>query len=41
MKNPKKRYKLSELLEGKEIVSELTAELAWAMEGDAVGHEIS
>ncbi len=37
----KKRYKLSELLEGNDIVSGLNAELAWAMEGDPVGHEIS
>ena len=37
----KKRYKLSELLEGQEVISELNAEVAWAMEGAPVGHEIS
>ncbi|WP_105381832.1 type II toxin-antitoxin system antitoxin MazE [Neorhizobium alkalisoli] len=37
----KKRYKLSELLQGQEIISGLNAELAWAMEGDPVGHEVS
>jgi antitoxin ChpS len=37
----KKRYKLSELLQGQEVISGLNAELAWAMEGDPVGHEIS
>lgn len=36
----KKRYKLSELLEGKEVMSGLNADLAWAMEGDPVGHEV-
>jgi antitoxin ChpS len=41
LRSAKRRYKLSELLEGKEIVSGLNAELAWAMEGDPVGHEIS
>lgn len=41
VKNTRKRYKLSELLEGKDIVSGLNAELAWATEGDPVGHEIS
>jgi antitoxin ChpS len=41
LKGAKKRYRLSELLEGKEAVSGLNAELAWAMEGDPVGHEIS
>lgn len=37
----RKRYKLSELLEGKEAVAALNADVAWAMDGDAVGHEIS
>ncbi len=36
----KKRYKLSELLEGKEAVAALNADVAWAMDGDPVGHEI-
>jgi antitoxin ChpS len=36
-----RRYKLSELLEGGEVVSGLNADMAWAMEGDPVGHEIS
>ena len=36
-----RRYKLSELLEGGEVVSSLNADMAWAMEGDPVGHEIS
>jgi len=37
----KTRYKLSELLEGGEVVSSMNADMAWAMEGDPVGHEIS
>ncbi|AYD00128.1 AbrB/MazE/SpoVT family DNA-binding domain-containing protein [Neorhizobium sp. NCHU2750] len=37
----KKRYKLSELLEGQDLMSGLNADLAWATEGDPVGHEIS
>ena len=41
VKNARKRYKLSELLEGREIVSSLNADLAWAMDGEPVGHEIS
>ncbi|RWX76077.1 PbsX family transcriptional regulator [Neorhizobium lilium] len=36
----RKRYKLSELLEGQEHVSRMNADMAWAMEGDPVGHEI-
>lgn len=41
VKNVKKRYKISELLEGSELVSGLNADLAWAMDGEPVGHEIS
>ncbi len=41
LRTAKRRYKLSELLEGKEAVSTLNTDLAWAMEGDPVGHEIS
>jgi antitoxin ChpS len=41
VRNARKRYKLSELLEGKDAMSRLNADLAWAMEGDPVGHEIS
>jgi antitoxin ChpS len=41
LRSVKKRYKLSELLEGKDIVAGLNADLAWAMEGDPTGHEIS
>ncbi len=37
----KKRYSLSELLEGQEIMAGLNAQVAGAREGDAVGHEIS
>lgn len=37
----RKRYKMSELLVGQEIVADLNADLAWAMEGEAVGHEIA
>jgi antitoxin ChpS len=41
VRNARKRYKLSELLEGKDAMSRLNADLAWSMEGDPVGHEIS
>lgn len=41
IRKPTRRYKLSELLEGGEVVSSLNADMAWAMEGDPVGHEIS
>ncbi len=36
----RKRYKLSELLEGQEHMAGLNADTAWALEGDPVGHEI-
>ena len=41
IRKTQRRYKLSELLEGGEVVSSLNADMAWAMEGDPVGHEIS
>lgn len=37
----KKRYKLSELLEGKDDLAALNADVAWGLDGDPVGHEIS
>ncbi|WJH39315.1 AbrB/MazE/SpoVT family DNA-binding domain-containing protein [Aliirhizobium terrae] len=41
LRSAKRRYKLSELLEGKDAMSRLNADVAWATEGDPVGHEIS
>ncbi len=41
VKNLKRRYRLSELLEGAEAVAELNAETEWAREGDPVGRELS
>jgi antitoxin ChpS len=41
IRKSKRPYKLSELLEGGEVVSSMNADMAWAMEGDPVGHEIS
>jgi len=37
----RKRYALSELLEGSEAIAALNAETAWAREGDPVGREQS
>ena len=37
----RKRYALSELLEGSEAMAELNAETAWAREGDPIGRELS
>lgn len=37
----RKRYSLSELLEGSEAMAELNAETAWAREGEPVGRELS
>jgi antitoxin ChpS len=37
----RKRYSLSELLEGSEAMAELNAETAWAHEGDPIGREIA
>ncbi|QXI28999.1 AbrB/MazE/SpoVT family DNA-binding domain-containing protein [Pseudomonas vanderleydeniana] len=36
----RKRYSLTELLQGAEAIVELNAETAWAREGDPVGREI-
>lgn len=41
VENAPKRYPLSELLRGAEAMAELNAEVAWAQDGDPVGHEIS
>jgi antitoxin ChpS len=41
VKASRKRYRLSELLEGAEAMAELNAETAWAREGDPVGRELS
>ena len=38
---PRKRYALTELLEGAADMENLNAEVAWAREGDPVGHEIA
>ena len=40
MKTVRRRYSLSELLEGSESVAALNAETAWAREGDPLGREI-
>jgi antitoxin ChpS len=40
LKATRRRYSLSELLEGSESVAALNAATAWAREGDPVGHEI-
>ena len=37
----RKRYSLKELLKGSDAMKRLTAETAWAREGDPVGREIS
>ncbi len=38
---PRKRYAIAELLEGAADMKQLNAEVAWAREGDPVGHEIA
>ena len=37
---PRRRYKLAELLRGSEALAGLNAETEWAREGDPVGREI-
>jgi len=37
----RKRYSLAELLQGSEVIEQLNSELAWARDGEPVGHEIS
>ncbi|WP_294536480.1 PbsX family transcriptional regulator [uncultured Rhodoblastus sp.] len=37
----RKRYSLGELLKGAEAIRQLNADVAWAREGDPVGHEIA
>lgn len=37
----RKRYSMAELLEGAASMERLNAEVAWAREGDPVGHEIA
>jgi antitoxin ChpS len=37
----RKRYRLSELLEGQDLMAELNVSVAGAQDGEAVGHEIS
>jgi len=37
----RKHYTLAELLKGSGSMKKLTAETAWAQEGDPVGHEIA
>jgi antitoxin ChpS len=41
VKSTRKRYALSELLEGAQALSALNAETEWAREGDPVGRELS
>jgi antitoxin ChpS len=36
----KRRYSITELLKGAEVIAELNAETAWAREGDPVGREL-
>jgi len=37
----RKRYSLAELLKGAEAMKQLNAEVAWALDGEPVGHEIA
>lgn len=41
IKHSRKRYSLSELLQDAEAMKALNAEVAWAQDGDPIGHEIS
>jgi antitoxin ChpS len=41
LKAARKRYPLSELLEGAEAIVELNSETAWAREGGPVGRELA
>jgi antitoxin ChpS len=36
----RKRYSLADLLKGAEAVKQLNADVAWARNGDPVGHEL-
>ncbi len=38
---PRRRYALAELLVGAAAIKDLNAEIAWAQEGDPVGHEVA
>lgn len=37
----RKRYSLAELLQGAEAVKQLNADVAWARDGEPVGHELA
>jgi len=37
----RKRYSLADLLKGAEAVKQLNADVAWARNGDPVGHELA
>ncbi len=37
----RKRYSLAELLKGGEAIKKLNAEVAWARDGEPVGHELA
>lgn len=37
----RKRYSLAELLKGAKAVKQLNVDVAWARDGDPVGHEIA
>jgi antitoxin ChpS len=37
----RKRYSLAELLKGADAVKQLNADVAWARDGEPVGHEIA
>lgn len=41
LKSPRKRYSLSDLLQGADALAELNAETEWAREGDSIGREMS
>jgi antitoxin ChpS len=41
LKTPNRRYSLSELLEGSELLAELNLATAWAHEGKPVGGEMT
>jgi antitoxin ChpS len=37
----RKRYSLAELLQGADAVKQLNADVAWARDGEPVGHELA
>lgn len=39
-RSARRRYSLAELLEGSDVMKELNADVAWALDGEPVGREI-